>query len=98
VLVDQQPGFFASDCTHGQFQLVSAVATQGTQRIACAALRMNTQQLCIRGNLAQEKSYRSLNLSSAVANLPLESDGLKDPPLGGQSSAGNSSKYPGLCR
>jgi hypothetical protein len=59
---------------------------------------MNTKQRRIPRHLTQEKGYRSLNLLSAVANLPLKSDGLKDPPLGGQSSAGNSSKYPGLCR
>jgi hypothetical protein len=59
---------------------------------------MNAKQRRIPGHLAQEKGYRTLNLSSAVANLPPKFDGFKDSPLGGQSGTGNSSKHPGLCR
>jgi hypothetical protein len=46
------------DGTHCQLQLVSTVATQGTQRVARKALRVNTQQRHIPGNIPQDKRNR----------------------------------------
>jgi hypothetical protein len=62
---------------------------------------MNTQQWRIPGHLAQHQvaqnqGYRSFDPPISVANFPEESKGLKDSPLSGQLSGGNSSKGGGL--
>ena len=57
---------------------------------------MNAHQRRIPCHFAYQKSDRSLSPSSAVANLQPESDGLNDPPFGGQLRRGNSSKGFGL--
>src|SRR5580658_5389983 len=57
---------------------------------------MNTQQWRIPAHVPQNHGCRSLDASRTVANLLAESDGLKHPPLGGESGAGNSLKHSGL--
>src|SRR5580658_1584674 len=57
---------------------------------------MNTQQWRIPAHVPQNHGCRSLDASRTVANLLPESDGLKHPPLGGESGAGNSLKHSGL--
>src|SRR6267142_2832251 len=57
---------------------------------------MNAQQGCTPGQITQDKGYRSLDSSRALANLLLEPDRLQHPPLSGKVSAGDSSKCLGL--
>jgi hypothetical protein len=57
---------------------------------------MNPQERHLPSQLTQQKGDCSLISSRAIANFPLESDGLNDSPLRAQSSAADSSNGLGL--
>src|SRR5215468_7176018 len=99
ILVDHKPSTFFGDSLHGRFQPIATVALQRTEHFSGDALRMNPLQRSPFAQVAHDKRERCLNLSTAIPDIALETDGIEYPPPGWYAGGRNSPQHAGMrCR
>src|SRR5215469_3645020 len=91
MFIDHQATTFVCYRTHGDLQLIIAVATNRAQHLAGQALRMNSYEWNSMVQVAQHECESGFSAGAAVRDFAFEPQNLKHSPLCRHSSGDNSS-------
>ena len=80
MFIDHQAASFLGDGSHGDLQLVAAVAAKRPEHFAGEALRMDAQQRSAACNIAHKHCERGFDGPGPAGRVTLERQGLKQFP------------------